>query len=159
VLTAGHIVQFSIKPNSSFQRRRKGPASINLAHAYVVSGPFAAQALSKGEYDPNQKVPARRYADGLEVNDAEEDTLFVLWYRPTSLGDGLDDAPIKTNTTAPSLSVKKRTVVFRTRSKLERDNWVWALNTEIERYVRLSRALGEPEVDVGNVALMGRRQR
>jgi hypothetical protein len=149
VLVAGHLVQFAMKANSSFWRRRKGGASINLAHAYVVSGCFAAQALPASQYDPNTPAPARRYADGLEADDAEEDTLFVLWYRPLLLGDGLaGGAPAAA---VPALSAKKKTVVFRTRSKLERDTWVWALNAEIERLVRVGRAAGREEVDITTV--------
>ena len=33
----------------------------------------------------------------------------------------------------PPLSAKRKVALFRTRSKLERDAWCWALNTEIEK--------------------------
>jgi hypothetical protein len=147
-----------MKPNSSFWRRRKGGSSINLSHAYVVSGCFAAQALPSDQYDPNKPVLARRYADGLEADDTEEDTLFVLWYRPQPLGEGLKQQDGSVVTSSPALSAKKKTVVFRTRSKLERDTWVWAINMEIERLVRIKRASGVIEVDAKDVpAKIGQR--
>ena len=111
---------------------------LHLFDAYVCSGYFAAQYLPEGQYDANAPPVARRYQDGLETDDGEEDTLFVLWYRkPAGAAPGLrrnsGDADV------PSLGVKRKIAVFRTRSKLERDTWVWAINVEIEKVVRASR--------------------
>ena len=36
----------------------------------------------------------------------------------------------------PSLNGQQRMLVLRARSKLERDQWCWALNVEMERLVR-----------------------
>lgn len=36
----------------------------------------------------------------------------------------------------PPLSAKRKIAVYRTRSKLERDAWVWAIKSEIEKAVR-----------------------
>lgn len=117
---------------------------INILDAYVCSGYFAALALPRGEYTPNAPPVARIFQDGLETADADEDTLFMLWFRhPTSSkalpygernGKFLNDAAI------PRLSAKRKVLVCRARSKLERDAWCWALNCEIERLVRASRA-------------------
>lgn len=38
-----------------------------------------------------------------------------------------------------SLKAKRRVLVLKARSKLERDGWCWALNTEIERLSRSTR--------------------
>ena len=39
----------------------------------------------------------------------------------------------------PPLSAKRRIAVFRTRSKLERDAWVWAIRSEVEKTVRAAK--------------------
>lgn len=116
--------------------------SINLIDAYVCSGYFAAQTLPSGQFKPDTPAMARRYADGLETNDPEEDTLFMLWYHSHSVGAGDETgsspaAQLRRGSShgavIPPLSAKRKVALFRTRSKLERDAWCWALNTEIEK--------------------------
>jgi len=116
--------------------------SINLIDAYVCSGYFAAQTLPSGQFRPDIPTMARRYADGLETDDPEEDTLFMLWYRPhpVGAGDETGSSPAAQlrrgpphSAVIPPLSAKRKVALFRTRSKLERDAWCWALNTEIEK--------------------------
>jgi len=118
--------------------------TINLVDAYVCSGYFAAQTLPSGQFEPEKPTTARRYADGLETDDPEEDTLFMLWYHshPVGAGDESGSGPAaqlrKANgpphdAVIPQLSAKRKVALFRTRSKLERDVWCWALNTEIEK--------------------------
>lgn len=118
--------------------------AINLIDAYVCSGYFAAQTLPAGQFKPGSPVVARRYADGLETQDPEEDTLFMLWYRshPVGAGDETGSSPAAQihkargpprSAAIPPLSAKRSVILFRTRSKLERDAWCWALNTEIEK--------------------------
>ena len=140
VLVSGHLVQFQIKPTMSlYYQKRK---TINLIDAYVCSGYFAAQALPSGQFKPDMPTTARRYADGLETDDPEEDTLFMLWYRahPVGAGDETRSVPAAQlgkgtvpSAIIPPLSAKRKVALFRTRSKLERDAWCWALNTEIEK--------------------------
>jgi hypothetical protein len=141
VLVNGHLVQFRIKPTMSlYYQKRK---TINLIDAYVCSGYFAAQALPSGQFKPDTPATARRYADGLETDDPEEDTLFMLWYRshPVGAGDETGGSVPATlvgkgsvrSAVIPPLSAKRKVALFRTRSKLERDAWCWALNTEIEK--------------------------
>jgi len=142
VLVSGHLVQYQIKPTMSLHYHKRKP--INLIDAYVCSGYFAAQTLPSGQFKPDMPTMARRYADGLEADDPEEDTLFMLWYRPhpVGAGDETGSGPAAQihkgkgpshNATIPPLSAKRSVVLFRTRSKLERDTWCWALNTEIEK--------------------------
>lgn len=138
---SGHLVQFRIKPSISlYYQKRK---TINLIDAYVCSGFFAAQALPPGQFKPDMPTTARRYADGLETDDPEEDTLFMLWYHPHPIGFGdengsgpaaqIGKGSARRGATIPPLSAKRKVALFRTRSKLERDAWCWALNTEIEK--------------------------
>lgn len=129
---------------SLHHRKRK---TINLIDAYVCSGYFAAQTLPSGQFKPDTPATARRYADGLETDDPEEDTLFMLWYRshPVGAGDEAGSSPAAQlrsgpprSAVVPPLSAKRKVALFRTRSKLERDSWCWALSTEIEKVARSS---------------------
>ncbi|KAJ6619492.1 Pleckstrin homology domain-containing protein [Mycena sp. CBHHK59/15] len=142
-LLPGHLVQFRITPKSSLHMAMH--KNINLADAYVTSGYFAALALPSGQYTSDSAVP-RRYQDGLETDDSDEDTLFMLWYHPhpSAVNVGLEVPEGEERQQAdsphvPPLSAKRKVVVFRTRSKLERDAWCWALNSEIEKIVRVQR--------------------
>lgn len=140
VLVNGHLVQFRIQPTMSLHYHKR--KTINLIDAYVCSGYFAAQTLPSGQFKPDTPAMARRYADGLEADDPEEDTLFMLWYSPHPVGAGdetgsspagqLRKGPPR-SAVIPPLSAKRKVALFRTRSKLERDAWCWALNTEIEK--------------------------
>jgi len=140
VLVSGHVVQFRISGTSALQRRYK---IINLLDAYVCSGYLAAQHLPEGQFNPDSPPLARRYQDGLEADECEEDTLFVLWFRSnTAALDHTVASATQHNDTAaktdiPSLSGKRKLGVYRTRSKLERDAWVWAINAEIDKTVRM----------------------
>ena len=111
---------------------------IDLLDAYLCSGYFAAQYLPEGQYDANAPPVARRYQDGLETDDGEEDTLFIVWYRNVK---GAAEGVRRNNSGAdlPPLNAKRKVAIFRTRSKLERDAWVWAINVEIEKVVRASK--------------------
>ncbi|KAH8104569.1 Pleckstrin homology domain-containing protein [Cristinia sonorae] len=154
VLVAGHVVQFRITGESALHRRRK---SINLLDAYVCSGYLAAQHLPEGQFNPNSPPLARRYQDGLESDESEEDTLFVLWYRPNTgvldqtltLAGSSQTPPSAGKMEIPPLDAKRKLGVFRTRSKLERDAWVWAINAEIDKTVRLAKERESKVRDAG----------
>ena len=143
-LTSGHLVQYNITPKSSLHHRRS--KKINLLDAYVTSGYLAALQLPEGQYSAAATSVPRRYQDGLEADDPEEDILFMIWHRPqapvvegspavTPLAKGKGKSDHSPGG-VPSLSAKRKLVVFRTRSKLERDAWCWAINAEIEKLVR-----------------------
>jgi hypothetical protein len=94
--------------------------------------------LPPDEYNPNSPPVARLFADGLESVDAEEDTLFMLWYRShhvkkDNVLERMED------TTIPALSAGHKVLICRARSRLERDAWCWALNCEVERLARATR--------------------
>lgn len=126
-LVAGHLTQYRIRPNSLLYKRRK--IRINLLDAYVLSGFYSSLLLPDDELTPTL---AKRYDDGLEVDDSEEETLFTICHR--------EDAPVLDGTERstsekrlPKLKSKMNLAIFRARSKLERDGWCWAINTEIDR--------------------------
>lgn len=119
-LVAGRLLQYQVSRNSCLRHKSR---EINLMDSYVCSGYLAALTLRPGEYHPETPSVARRYFDGFEADDPEEDTLFAIWHR-------------KSTNKVPSLSVKHKVVVFRTRSKVEKEAWCWALGCEIEKLVR-----------------------
>jgi len=137
-LVSGQLVQYYVKPKSMHYPRRE--RSVSLLDAYIMSGVFAAQALPQGQYNPNNPVTPRRYADGLESDDTEENMLFVVYYVPRKAGQAEK---------APSLNAAKKMIVFRCRSRVERDVWCWALNTEIEKLSRERRDREEKWRSVG----------
>lgn len=136
-LVAGHLVSFRIDGQSSIYPSIK--KKINLVEAYVCSGYFAAQMLPRDQYSPNTPAAARRYGDGLETDDREEDMIFMIWYRRHPQILHADQDPTTThvdNEKIPNLSKKLKVLLFKTRSCLERDSWCWAINSEIEKIMR-----------------------
>ncbi len=127
-LVTGQLVRFHIRPQSTHYRRQG--KVISLLDAYILSGVLAARALPKGQYNPNNPITPRRYADGLESDDTEENMLFVVFYVPRKVAQAGK---------VPSLNAAKKMMVFRCRSRVERDVGCWALNTEIEKLAREKR--------------------
>jgi hypothetical protein len=141
VLVGARLVQYQISSKSPLHLRWS--KSINLGDAYVCSGYLAALALPKDQYNPSASPVAKRYQDGLEVDDSDEDTLFVILFRNKSPSQpGRQERGSSVNSTTP-LGAKRKLVVFRTRSKLERDAWCWAINCAIEKVARQTREVGE----------------
>lgn len=130
---------FGVKATSQLNRRAR--KKIGLRDAYVGSGYFAVTILPRGQYKADTSLP-RRYQDGLEADDPEEDTIFAVWYLSTAGDASYKPGEIRTQVevpgagSVPSLSTKRKVAVFRTRSKIERNTWSWALNCEIEKLVR-----------------------
>ncbi|CAE6412456.1 unnamed protein product [Rhizoctonia solani] len=150
VLTGGHLVLYHITPNVTAYHHHS--RTVNLADAYVYSGQIAVRSLPRAAgVDSRQKIP-RRYQDGLESDDSEEDTTFIIWYRPHSTHIPLDpslssEPAAKDAPTIAPLSGKHKLIICKARSRLERDAWCWVLNTEIER---LSRMLSTREKHMRN---------
>lgn len=76
VLTHGHIVQYHLKASKTAHYHRS--RTINLLDAYVYSGQLALSSISHSSEFNAQAVP-KRYQDGLETEDLEEDVTFVIW--------------------------------------------------------------------------------
>ncbi|KAJ3568113.1 hypothetical protein NP233_g5925 [Leucocoprinus birnbaumii] len=159
-LVDGHLVSFRIGPHNSLHPANK--KKINLIDAYVISGYLAALNLPKGQYRPNAPTVARRYEDGLEADDREEDMLFVICYRKHAavIPQKPTITPVPGSTTnnnaegtpgVPPLSEKHKLLVCKTRSKLERDGWCWALNVEIEKLTRKQKEREEKLRQTGNL--------
>lgn len=177
VLVAGHLVQYRIAARRMlFHRRDK---TINLLDAYVCSGYLAARYLPEGQYNADAPPVARRYQDGLETEDCDEDTLFMIWYHNLKVGDDgtrMSASAAHTDHTRPSannwpseghkehaqtplpsievpaLNAKRKIAVFRARSKLDRDAWVWAINSEIEKVLRVAKDREDAIREAGDLA-------
>ncbi|KAG2039604.1 hypothetical protein BDR03DRAFT_1008925 [Suillus americanus] len=141
-LVSGRLLQYQVSRNSSLRYQRR---EINLMDSYVCSGYLAALTLRPGEYHPEIPSVARRYIDGFEADDPEEDILFAIWYR--KIRDGAAG-------NVPSLSAKHKVIVFRTRSRVERDAWCWALGCEIEKLVRANKEREAKLRDAGGLVEM-----
>ncbi|KAG8964650.1 hypothetical protein FRC03_001492 [Tulasnella sp. 419] len=157
VLTHGHLVQYHITSvKSSHHHRSK---IISLIDAYVFSGQLAVTTLphSVSEGSPYESTP-KRYQDGLEAEDSEEDVTFIIWYRPHTSGipefttneDGQTEL-MTDSVKMPSLSSPHKVLVLKARSKLERDAWCFALNCEIERIARSTVSRERRMRDAGNI--------
>lgn len=131
ILVSGHLAEYHISGTSLYYRRGR---VIHLLDAYVCSGYLAALRLPEGQYNPDAPPLPRRYQDGLESDDLDEDTLFMVWWYTG--GANLKHVP---ENILPPLAAKRRVSVYRTRSKLERDAWVWAIKVEVEKTVRADR--------------------
>src|SRR5271154_2372084 len=114
ILVSGCLVQFRIARKSTLYHRDS--KLIGLHDAYVCSGYLAALALPRVQYEAAVNPAARRYQDGLEVNDSGEETLFVILHRRKGLPQ--TETSVQNTTVPPKLGVKRKLVVFRTRSKL-----------------------------------------
>ncbi|KAH0831930.1 hypothetical protein J3R83DRAFT_12814 [Lanmaoa asiatica] len=146
-LVPGRLIKFDVSPTSVLHHRNS--KEIGLLDAYVCSGYHAALALRPGEYNPESPNLPRRYHDGLETDEREEDELFVIWYRKSSgsasagsWGGRLNAPAGGFQPAAPVPRLSKgghKLVVFRARNKIERDAWCWALGCEIEKVVRNNR--------------------
>ncbi|KLO17283.1 hypothetical protein SCHPADRAFT_846749 [Schizopora paradoxa] len=132
-LVEGQVVQFTLSFEGTMHHQRG--KVISLLDAYVCSGFYAARELPLYDYDPNATSNARIYADGLEAKNADEDIIFMIWYRKQTVlaRNNYNTIPVK------RMSSKPKMLICRARSRLERDAWCWALNSEMERVTRAAR--------------------
>lgn len=77
VLISGHLILYRIKSENALNAYHRKKV-VNLLDAYICSGQFAVKALSAPSSVDDQTP--RRYQDGLECDDKEADTLFIIWY-------------------------------------------------------------------------------
>ncbi|GAA5937484.1 Spo71p [Sporobolomyces koalae] len=139
LLLPGTLIEFNSvdrdmygHPVSSPYHRRK--FTLSLRDCYVYSGSLTSSSLAgstnTAAWEPangNQHRFPRCYSttDGLRTVDDEEDCTFVI-VRTKHGGDGKNK----------QLNQKGAVRVYRARSKLERDQFVYTLNSAIERLLR-----------------------
>ncbi|KFH69010.1 hypothetical protein MVEG_05812 [Podila verticillata NRRL 6337] len=133
----------------------------SLTDIYIYSGHFSDEDTSHGTNDESERLP-RFFPDGLIVDDPDEDCTFSIWRgkrRKMFSRRGAAMTTMSSRTMAGnsrifgqngllSSMVKDGVVygsgpqsctVLRARSRSDLEEWVYALNTEIERCVRAER--------------------
>ncbi|CAI2176254.1 11906_t:CDS:2 [Funneliformis geosporum] len=146
ILIKGHLLYYNLYIRSSLsgtatrQNFHKLRGCINLADCYVYSGSITENDLlysnsTRFNVSGTHKLP-RIYPDGLYCFDDDEESTFVIWQGEQTLC--LDKDKEKSRN---KICLKKKSMldrpgkiwVFRARSRIEREEWVWAINVEIER--------------------------
>ncbi|KAF9141575.1 hypothetical protein BGX30_004538 [Mortierella sp. GBA39] len=132
-----------------------------LTDIYIYSGHFSDEDTSHGTNDESERLP-RFYPDGLIVDDPDDDCTFSIWRgkrrkmfsrrgaAPTTMSskamtgssrvfgkEGLLSNIVKQGVVYGSSP--QTCAVLRARSRPDLEQWVSAINTEIERVVRAER--------------------
>ncbi|KAF9170716.1 hypothetical protein BGX20_008612 [Mortierella sp. AD010] len=133
----------------------------SLKDIYIYSGHFSDEDTNHGTNDESEHL-ARYFPDGLIVDDPDEDCTFSIWRgkrqkmfsRRSSALMSMSSRPLKGSSRlfgkngVLSCMVKDGVVygvparhcsVVRARSRPDLEEWVYAINTEIERIVRAER--------------------
>ncbi|KAK4686458.1 hypothetical protein P7C73_g3664, partial [Tremellales sp. Uapishka_1] len=153
VLTGGYLVTYKLKKNSFHPRKQR----YLLFGAYVYSGLLAQEEVHEAVDEDGFFTRPRVYQDGLQTGDGAEDTTFCVRLSSKAGWKGSHVKPweeedIVDGFVPPALSKKPPVLlIFRTRSKLERDRWVWAINAEMERQVRRHIGQEDKSRQLGNV--------
>ncbi|CAJ0916573.1 5705_t:CDS:10 [Entrophospora sp. SA101] len=142
VLTKGHLIYYKFYTYSTSGKcvrssYHKIAGVIHLEDCYIYSGEITENDLlysSLVRYDNAATVDVlpRIYSDGMCCYDDDKECTFVIW-------EGEKRYYFSKNGKFISLKKKKmldtgKTWVFRARSRLECEEWVWAFKVEIERY-------------------------
>ncbi|KAF9934274.1 hypothetical protein FBU30_002692 [Linnemannia zychae] len=167
VLTEGMLMMFHPHRRSKVSGRLIPTTSSNLlsihslSDIYIYSGHFSDEDTSHGTNDESERLP-RFYPDGLIVDDPDEDCTFSIWRSKrrkmfSRRGTALHTMSAKSMTGNSRFfgkdgllsSVVKQGIVYgstpqscgvlRARSRPDLEQWVYAINTEIERSVRAER--------------------
>lgn len=122
-------------------------AAINLKDCYIYSGLVTDSDLlyQNQTFDSNHPghhaLPRIYLEDGWTSTDEDTTTCFVIWHSRrksffrASPGEGEDKGRRRLRYVS-RLGVPGRSVVFKTRSRAERDHWVLAISMEIDRLQR-----------------------
>lgn len=152
ILIPGHVLLFT-----TTLRKRSGRSiphthnhkidKIDLTDCYLYSGLLTENDLlyQNQTFDSNSPghnaLPRMWVDDGWTSRDEDVMTCFVIWQprskgwfrQPKSAGNGLGEEVKTKLKRVANLGKKGRTIVFKARSRAERDHWVLAIGTEIER--------------------------
>jgi hypothetical protein len=128
-------------------------ASISLKDCYIYSGLLTENDLlyQNQTFDSNKPghhaLPKIYLEDGWTSTDEDVMTTFVVWhgqkkgwFRSESEGDpsgevGVNEGKRTKIKRVGKLGTTGRSIVFRARSRAERDHWVLAIQSEIERCI------------------------
>ncbi|KAL4878617.1 Pleckstrin homology domain-containing protein [Aspergillus karnatakaensis] len=150
VLTSGNLLVYNTSA-----RKRNGTerphiqstleSSIDLSNCYIYSGLLTENDLlySNQTFDsnhPGHGALPRVYLSADTYTSSDEDTAitFVIWqplrkglFRAREMGEG--GGTRQTLKQVSKLGVHGRTIVFKARSRVEKDQWVLAIASEIDR--------------------------
>lgn len=149
ILCGGHLLVFqgSLRgltgeelPYTHSERQN----AIDLKDCYIYSGLVTESDLlyQNQTFDSNHPghhaLPRIYLEDGWTSSDEDTTTCFVLWQsRKTSLfksSGGEEEGRTRQRLrTVSRLGVTGRAIVFKTRSRTERDHWVMSIGTEIDK--------------------------
>jgi len=142
-----HIFQASMRKRTGEQvpnTHQERQASIELRHCYIYSGLITEDDLlySNRTFDSNNPgrhaLPRVYLADGWTSIDEDSMTCFVIWHslkksffraREEKAGGGTRQKLRQVS----SLGKPGRSIVFKCRSRAERDHWVLSIGMEIDR--------------------------
>ncbi|KAG9324683.1 hypothetical protein KVV02_001665 [Mortierella alpina] len=134
----------------------------SLTDIYVYSGHFADEDTAHGTNDESERLP-RFYPDGLIVDDPDEECTFSIWRGQRKKMFSRRGAAARTMMSSRAMEGSSRIfgkngclsslvkdgvvygakpqscAVLRARSRADLEQWVHAINTEIERCVRAER--------------------
>jgi hypothetical protein len=152
ILIPGHILLFT-----TTLRKRSGGSiphthnnridDINLTDCYLYSGLLTENDLlyQNQTFDSNSPghnaLPRMWVDDGWTSRDEDVMTCFVIWQplskswfrQPGSTSKGPGEEAKTKLKRVTNLGKKGKTIVFKARSRAERDHWVLAIGAEIER--------------------------
>lgn len=113
--------------------------TISLRDSYVYSGLLTASDLLYQNRTFDSNMPGRHslpriYPDGYTSQDEDSMTCFVVWHGTRrSLFTSKDEDGNKVRRRVSPLGSSGTAIVFKARSRLERDTWVTGISMEIER--------------------------
>ncbi|EEH50087.1 uncharacterized protein PADG_06166 [Paracoccidioides brasiliensis Pb18] len=155
ILTEGQILTFQ-----SHLRKLSGQEiphthqerqwALDLRDCYIYSGLITSSDLLYQNHTIDTNLPGQRASPRLYITDgwtsSDEDiaTCFVVWYNARKTVFRSQEWQHKGNALArtkwkrvSALGVPGRSIVFKARSRAERDMWVLAIETEIDRLQQL----------------------
>ncbi|OZJ04107.1 hypothetical protein BZG36_02848 [Bifiguratus adelaidae] len=138
ILIRGLLLVFEDIDRNNFTNRvipsstRALKTVIKLRDCYVCSGKHSLGDLPAHE---NHRVP-KMFADGLITNDEDGSCTFSIWKSRSRKHFSNSRRKVLVRRQGKLPASKGDIWVFRTRNRQERDEWVWALHTEIERLIR-----------------------
>ena len=124
--------------NRSYHKRK---GRINLKDCYVYSGSITEheyyrsnllQEFSIAKSYDNGGQFTKIYGDGMLSHDDYKDSSFVIWKSKRKYYFSNDGMRIDAKKVI-RLGIPGKFWIFRARNKIECEEWVWALNVEIER--------------------------
>lgn len=155
ILTDGVLIFFqayirSVTGRQLSQTHYNRVHTLDLRNCYVYSGPITRHDILYWDETSSSDFPRRTTAskvylrDGWTSSDDSASTTFVIWQNNRKTvshtegklrGDETEEGTEGYNrwTRLPTLGVKGRSFVFQTRSRIDRDLWVLALQTEVDR--------------------------